>query len=293
MKLFNLFKRKNEKDVSDIVFVVLLSFGVSIMLYPIISNSIYTNKYNHIVTNYKEQYILKQQRKKELLDKAILYNKRLTDIYVLDIFGNEAEKNSSEYNSILRVVDDGMMGYIEIPKIDIKLPIYHGTSDEVLKSGVGHFSGSSFPVGGKSTHSVLTAHRGLPSSKLFTDLNQMGLGDVFYIYILDDVLAYQVDKISVVEPDDIKELKLVDGMDYVTLITCTPYAINTHRLLVRGRRIDYDVTYSKSVAKSHSFTISNILFYIGFNIVLTLLMLKIILKYCLYTKKEIVYFEDK
>ena len=183
------------------------------------------------------------------------------------------------------------MGYIEIPKIDIKLPIYHGTSELVLNNGIGHLEGTSLPIGGKSTHSVLTGHRGMPSSKLFTDLNQLVIGDVFYIYILDNILAYQVDKISIISPDDVSELKIIEGEDIVTLMTCTPYGVNTHRLLVRGKRVSYNIKSSKKVAKSHHISNSNFLFYVGFTIVAALLTIKFILKKRLYIKKEIKYEE--
>ncbi len=283
-------KIKNNKDTSDIVFIILLTLGVSIMLYPIISNYIFTNKYNGKITTYKNTSLEENEKnKKIMLEEADNYNKELSSIKVFDIFKEKDVETSEKYENTLRVIGDGMMGYLEIPKIDIKLPIFHGTNEQVLQKGVGHLEGTSLPIGGTSTHSVLTGHRGLPSSKLFTDINQLQVGDVFYIYILDNILAYQIDKISVIEPTDISELNLIDGEDYVTLMTCTPYGINTHRLLVRGKRIEYNVQYSKNVAKAMPFTISNILFYIGLNMVLILLIIWIILKKKLYPKKEIAY----
>ena len=283
-------KLNNDEDTPNLVFIILLSLGVSIMLYPVISNYIYTNKYNNKITAYTNtSQEENEKRKKELLEEANNYNKELSSIKVFDIFKEKNNDSSKKYENTLKVTGDGMMGYLEIPKIDIKLPIFHGTSEQVLQKGVGHLEGTSLPIGGESTHSVLTGHRGLPSSKLFTDINQMRKGDIFYIYILDNVLAYMVDKISVIEPTDLSELNLIDGEDYITLLTCTPYGINTHRLLVRGKRIEYNVEYSKNVAKTLPFTISNILFYIGLNMVLTLSVIWVILKKKIYSKKEIIY----
>lgn len=283
-------KINNDEDTPNLVFIILLSLGVSIMLYPVISNYIYTNKYNNKITAYTNtSQEENKKRKEELLETAEKYNNELSSIKVFDIFKEKNNDISKEYANTLKVTGDGMMGYLEIPKIDIKLPIFHGTSEQVLQKGVGHLEGTSLPVGGENTHSVLTGHRGLPSSKLFTDINQMRKGDIFYIYILDNVLAYMVDKISVIEPNDLSELNIIDGGDYVTLMTCTPYGINTHRLLVRGKRIEYNIEYSKNMAKTMPFTISNILFYIGFNMVLALLIMWVILKKKIYPKKEIIY----
>ena len=142
------------------------------------------------------------------------------------------------YDEALTVTENGMIGYLKIDRIGVELPVYHGTSDEVLNKGVGHLEGSSLPVGGENTHCVMSAHRGLPSSKLFTDLDRLEIGDTFQVIVLDQVLTYQVDFIKVIEPDDISNLQIIDGGDYCTLFTCTPYGINTHRLLVRGVRIE-------------------------------------------------------
>lgn len=292
MLVFKKKKKDNDVDTLDRTLIILISLGVSIMLYPVISNYIYTNKYNNAIGSYVNiSNDENEKRKVTIMDEARKYNEELSSIHVFDIFKSENNETSLEYQGVLRVTGDGMMGYIEIPKIDVKLPILHGTSEQVLSHAVGHLEGTSLPVGGESTHAVLTGHRGLPSSKLFTDINQLQVGDVFYIYILDDILAYKVDKISVIEPDDLSELQLVDGEDYVTLLTCTPYGINTHRLLIRGTRIEYDVKYSKVVAKSYRFTISNILFYIGLNMALTLFVIRIILKKRFFITKEIVYDE--
>ena len=151
------------------------------------------------------------------------------------------------YNNILNLDHSGIMGYLEIPCISVNLPIYHGTDAEILERGVGHLAASSIPVGGKSTHSVLTGHTGLSSAKLFTDLTEMKNDDLFFIHVLDRTLAYKVDQISVVKPEDTEKLQIIDGKDYVTLVTCTPYGVNDHRLLVRGARTKYEKTQESSI----------------------------------------------
>lgn len=148
------------------------------------------------------------------------------------------EERRAEYESLLNVSNLGVMGYIEIPKLSVSLPIYHGTSDSVLQVAVGHLDWTSLPVGGESTHCVISGHRGLPSAKLFTDLDRMNVGDTFTLRILDEVLTYEVDRILIVLPEETEPLLIEEGKDYCTLVTCTPYAVNTHRLLVRGRRVE-------------------------------------------------------
>lgn len=177
-----------------------------------------------------------------MIEKARAYNRNLVGIGSLsDPFSNGGNQTEDDvYEQLLDIDGTGMMGYIEIPKIKILLPIYHGTSERVLQSGVGHLEHTSLPVGGKSTHAVLSGHRGLANAKIFTDLNKMEKGDVFYIKVLTRTFTYQVDQILTVEPTETKALEIEEGKDYVTLVTCTPYGINTHRLLVRGRRIPYE-----------------------------------------------------
>jgi sortase A len=178
---------------------------------------------------------------------ARAFNATITqnNIYA-DVFGEDADDaENSDYRKVLNVAGNDVMGYISIPKIDIEIPIYHGASEMVLQKGVGHLNGTSLPIGGAGTHAVLAAHRGLPSAKLFTDIDKLETGDVFYIHVLDETLAYQVDRIlPMVDKDDSETLEsalaIEDGKDYVTLFTCTPYGVNTHRLLVRGTRIPYD-----------------------------------------------------
>ena len=158
-----------------------------------------------------------------------------------DVFGSDdTQIEDTDYWKALNVAEDGVMGYLSIPKINVRLAIYHGTAEDVLQTGIGHMNGTSLPIGGESTHSVLAAHRGLPAARLFTDIDQMQQGDMFYIHVLDETLAYQVDQILTVLPSDTDALQIEKGKDYVTLVTCTPYAVNTHRLLVRGTRIPYE-----------------------------------------------------
>lgn len=247
------------------------------MLYPVISSHINSVNYNDIIDDYAlatNNY--SEDKNIELFEKANNYNQQLDSYSVIDIFSDPNRKVSEEYLNILNIDGKGLMGYIYIPKIDVRIPIYHGTSSEVLEKGVGHLEGSSFPIGGISTHAILSAHRGLPSAKLFTDLDQLQIGDEFYIYILDRTLAYEVDQILVVEPSETEALQLQEGKDYVTLVTCTPYAINTHRLLVRGTQVEYieEVVQETKVEKKVSS--SDKILYIGLVIAVLLLIFAII-----------------
>ena len=279
---------KSNEDTPILIFIIILFLGVSLMIYPIISNYLNANMYNKIITSYMVVTDSKtKERKKKLLEEAKDYNKKLAGNTVVDISNSNSEK-SQIYSNILKITGDGNMGYVEIPKIDVKLPIYHGTSEKFLSRGAGHLEGTSFPIGGASTHAVISAHRGMPSSKLFTDLNLLEINDVFYVKVLDNILAYKVDKITVVTPDDLKDLKIEKNKDYVTLLTCTPYGINTHRLLVRGSRIDYNQLDVKHVARSKNMFISDIVILIGFDISFLMVLILIILKKGLYLKDEVV-----
>ena len=209
--------------------------GICILLYPAFSDFWNSKTQSRAITDYESVLEnLKPEDYTAIFDKAHAYNKALyeTDYPLRDY------KQVSGYYDTLRVTDNDMIGYLKIDSIGVELPIYHGTSDKVLSKGVGHLEGSSLPVGGENTHSVMSAHRGLPSSKLFTDLDRMEIGDTFQIIILDQVLTYQVDFIKVIEPTDVSDLQIIEGGDYCTLFTCTPYGINTHSLLVRGVRIE-------------------------------------------------------
>lgn len=218
--------------------VIVFIFGFLIAIYPIISQKYYSISSSKVIQDYIRS--VEQMESKEIERKLKLahdYNKTLDPSRLADPFSDDEKKARAEYARMLEVQEK--IGYVEIPKIDQELPIYAGTSEDVLKKGVGHLEGTSLPVGGKSTHSVITAHRGLPEARLFTDLDKMEKNDVFYIHVLDRVMAYEVDQILVVEPSDFDPVLVVEGKDYATLLTCTPYSINSHRLLVRGHRIDY------------------------------------------------------
>ena len=209
--------------------------GICILLYPTLSDYWNSKTQSRAVTNYESVLEnLDEDVYKSIFENAYAYNKALyeTNYPLMDY------KKVPGYHETLSITENDMIGYLKIDRIGIELPIYHGTSDDVLNKGVGHLEGSSLPVGGENTHCVMSAHRGLPSSKLFTDLDRMEIGDTFQIVVLDQVLTYQVDFVKIIEPTDVSDLQIIEGGDYCTLFTCTPYGINTHRLLVRGIRIE-------------------------------------------------------
>ena len=209
--------------------------GISVLLYPAISDFWNSKTQTRAIVDYESVLEdLTPEDYSKLFEEAHDYNRRLYALQDPLLYPDKVEG----YYDILNLAEFNMMGYLKIDKINVELPIYHGTSDEVLGFGVGHFEGSSLPVGGENTHSVMSAHRGLPSVKLFSDLDRLELGDTFQIVVLDQVLTYQVDQIKTVLPDEVSDLQIVEGEDYCTLFTCTPYGINTHRLLVRGVRIE-------------------------------------------------------
>lgn len=223
-----------KKHKVTIIMITLFFIGLLTLFYPTLSN--YYNEKNQSKTIYNYENILNEKNKiyfDKLKEDAINYNKELSELTEPLL----SYENIQNYNELLNINNDGMIGYLTIDKIKVELPIYHGISNEVLNSSVGHLEGSSLPIGGNSTHSVLSAHRGLPSAKLFTDLDKLEVGDIFKITVLDEVLTYEVDKIVIVSPSDREYLKIEEDKDYVTLLTCTPYGINTHRLLVRGVRV--------------------------------------------------------
>ena len=224
------------KKHKTVIFLTLgFLVGICILLYPAFSDFWNSKTQSRAITNYESVLEnLKPEDYTAVFEKAYAYNQALyeTDYPLIDY------KDIPGYYDTLRIAENSMIGYLKIDRIGVELPIYHGTSDEVLNKGVGHLQGSSLPVGGENTHCVMSAHRGLPSAKLFTDLDRVEKGDTFQIVILDQVLTYQVDFIKIIEPTDISDLQIIDGGDYCTLFTCTPYGINTHRLLVRGIRIE-------------------------------------------------------
>jgi len=231
-------KKKLKNLLPNIIFGLIFLAGLIVFLYPSVSNYINSKHQTKAITNYEEALNnITEADYTKFWEEAIAFNERLkdsTDFMRL----SEAEKN--EYYSLLDPTGTGIMGYIEIENIGVSLPIYHGTEESVLQVGIGHLEGTSFPTGTTSTHCILSGHRGLPSSKLFTDLDQMIEGDTFLLHIMDKTFAYQVDNISIVLPEDTGGLGIFNGKEYVTLVTCTPYGVNTHRLLVRAKRVDYN-----------------------------------------------------
>lgn len=248
-------KKKWMSRLMTLLIVVVFVAGLSFLLYPTASNLWNQAHQSRAIATYTEQVEkLDDSSNKEMLKAARKYNKELlkkADHWKL------SKKDKKKYESLLDVSGTGIMGYIEIPKIDCSLPVYHGTDEGALQIAIGHLEGSSLPVGGKSSHCVLSGHRGLPSARLFTDLDQMEEGDTFILNILGHKLAYEVDQIKVVLPEEMSDLEIQEGRDLCTLVTCTPYGINTHRLLVRGHRVKYvetKVQEQKEVSKSKTDT---------------------------------------
>lgn len=244
-------KKKWMSRLMTLLIVVVFVAGLSFLLYPTVSNLWNQAHQSRAIATYTEQVEkLDDSSNKEMLKAARKYNKELlkkADHWKL------SKKDKKKYESLLDVSGTGIMGYIEIPKIDCSLPVYHGTDEGALQIAIGHLEGSSLPVGGKSSHCVLSGHRGLPSARLFTDLDQMEEGDTFILNILGHKLAYEVDQIKVILPEEMSDLEIQEGKDLCTLVTCTPYGINTHRLLVRGHRVKYvetKVQEQKEVSKS-------------------------------------------
>ena len=226
-----------KKHISTIFIILIFLAGLGFISYPTVSNLWNRAHQSRAIATYSEQVEkLDDSENKAMLKAARKYNKSLlkkSDHWKL------SKKDKKKYESLLDVSGTGIMGYIEIPKIDCSLPIYHGTDEGALQIAIGHLEGSSLPVGGKSTHCVLSGHRGLPSARLFTDLDQMEEGDIFILNVLGRKLAYEVDQVKVVLPEEMSDLEVIEGKDLCTLVTCTPYGINTHRLLVRGHRTKY------------------------------------------------------
>ena len=223
------------KNLSTIILILIFLVGLSVMLYPSVSDAVNRKHQSRAVAGYAEELEqLSDADYQTYFDAADAYNRQLNTtpnaFYKPDLV--------SGYAQTLDISGTGIMGYITIPKISVELPIYHGTDEGVLQVAAGHLEGSSLPVGGAGTHAVISAHRGLPSAKLFTNLDELEVGDRFTITVLNRVLTYEVDQISIVLPTEIDQLLPTEGMDYVTLMTCTPYGINTHRLLVRGKRVE-------------------------------------------------------
>ena len=241
--------RKTEKERRRnpwIFLAPLLVFaaGAGIFLYPAVSNFLAERAQTNVIRSYQAAVDESNRQKlEEEWQKAEEYNENLAGDPVHDPFViGSGYVLPDNYEEVLNLNGDGVMGYLEIPKIDVELPIYHGTSEEVLEKGAGHLEATALPIGGKNRHPVISAHRGLPSAELFTRLDEMEIGDWFYLSVLDETLAYEVDKITVIEPEELEFLTPEENRDLLTLLTCTPYGVNTHRLLVRGTRVPYEET---------------------------------------------------
>lgn len=225
-----------KKNLSSVILGMIFLLGLSLLLYPSFSD--YWNSFHQsrAIASYAEAVAEIDNDDYEIIwDKAVEYNKKIgseDQNWVL------TDEQKEEYNSILNISGNGIMGYIEIPSIKVSLPIYHGIDEAVLQIAVGHIEGSSLPVGGENSHCVISGHRGLPSAKLFTNLDQLKEGDIFMMRVLDETLTYEVDQIRIVEPENLADVVIVEGEDLCTLVTCTPYGVNSHRLLVRGHRIE-------------------------------------------------------
>ncbi len=228
--------KRKANNITTVILILMLIAGLSLLLYPTVSN--YWNSFHssRAISTYAENVAnLNEDQYEEIWSAAWEYNRELVGRST-NFALSDAQKE--EYEKLLDVSGTGIMGYVEIPELGVSLPVYHGTEEAVLQVAAGHLEWSSLPVGGESSHCVISGHRGLPSAKLFTDLDKLREGDVFMLRVLDEVLTYEVDKISIVEPSQVSELQIVEGEDLCTLVTCTPYGINTHRLLVRGHRIE-------------------------------------------------------
>lgn len=240
-----------KKDKLINIFIALMILvGLSVMFYPVVSDMWNTYRNSLLISSHKKDVNdLSKKQTEQIWNEAVNYNKNHKENFIKeDVFTNLKKHTKSKYDSYLNISKNGVMGTIVIPKINVEIPIYHGTGEKELQTGVGHIEGTSLPVGGTSSHCVLSAHRGLPSAKLFTDLDKMKKGDLFFLHILDKTLAYKVEDIFTVKPDETDKLSLIKGKDYVTLLTCTPYGVNTHRLLVRGVRTAYKQNQEQNVS---------------------------------------------
>lgn len=225
-----------KKHITNIILFIFLLIGLGLLMYPFVSNYWNTLHQSKAIATYVDEIKnIDENKYEKILNEARNYNDKLLRKKTR---WNLTIEEQQEYNNILKISSTGVIGYIEIPQINVSLPIYHTVSDEVLQVAIGHIPGTSFPIGGKGTHCVLSGHRGLPSAKLFTDLDKLIVGDIFMIRVLDETLTYEIDQILIVEPTDISSLEIDVEKDYCTLITCTPYGVNSHRLLLRGHRIE-------------------------------------------------------
>ena len=244
-----------KKKSSGLLLVVVFVVGLAILLYPTIADYWNSKTQSRVIANYDS--VLSDYTPEDYTNEfnaAAAYNEKLHN--TVDAFYDPELVEG--YADVLDITSNGTMGYITIEKINVQLPIYHGTSGDVLNVAVGHLEGTSLPVGGQNTHCVLSAHRGLPSAKLFSDLDELDVGDVFTITVLDTVLTYEVDQILIVLPSQVDDLQIIEGGDYCTLVTCTPYGINTHRLLVRGKRIETEIQKERIYITAEAYQIDSL-----------------------------------
>lgn len=271
------------KHISTIILCITFITGLSLLLYPTVSNYWNSQHQTQAVVDYTERIErMDDSEKLNEVDRAKGYNSSLVDN------GRRFSPSKQEddlYRGILSTDDNGMMGYITIPELRLKLAIYHGVDESVLQVGIGHIEGSSLPVGGDSTHCVISGHRGLPSAKLFTDIDKLVIGDVFMLHVYDELLTYEVDQILIVEPEDYSALAIEEGKDYCTLVTCTPYGINTHRLLIRGHRVENRVIDGTRVT-SDAIKVNKYLVIAGLSLLLLFVYYLFVLIVRLYKKKR-------
>lgn len=227
--------KKKRSWISTLILVILLLVGAGIMAYPTVSDWWNSLHMTRAIANYVEAVeAMSQEEKDAIFEEARAYNAKLP----LGVHFSLTDAEYAEYECLLDLTGTGIMGYVQIPSINVNLPVYHSVDESVLQIAVGHIPGSSLPVGGETTHAVMSGHRGLPSARLFTDLDKLTEGDVFTVTVLDEAFTYMVDQIRIVDPEDIEELGIVKDADYCTLVTCTPYGVNTHRMLIRGFRVE-------------------------------------------------------
>lgn len=272
-------KKKKKKKKRNWPFVLIFLIGALVLAYPHISDLYYRVETRSLISEFKEESAkISPEELAERLSLARAYNESLYNAITEDPYSeNKLAEGRAEYARMLEVKEK--LGHVEIPKININIPMYAGTSDQVLEMGAGHLEGTSLPIGGNSTHSVITAHTGLPKAKLFTDLNKLEIGDKFYIHNIEGVLAYQVDQVLVIEPTDFKDLLIEPGHDYVTLLTCTPIMVNSHRLIVRGHRVDYVPAVDEASIAEHAASFMYMyLFYAAIALIVLLLLLLLYLR---------------
>jgi len=258
-----------KRKLSILLIVLIFVAGIGIMSYPLVSSAINNYVSRSRVKEYTDRVAqMPSEKTQKMFEEATKYNNSLSNnMIITDPFDEKAfQKIGANYEKTLNIDDNGLIGYIDVPKINVYLPIYHGTSEEILSKGAGHLQNTSLPVGGASTHSVISAHSGFPGETFFDYLTDMKVGDEFYVHILDRTLKYEVDQIEVVLPSEINSLRIVDGEDLVTLLTCTPYGVNTHRLLVRGKHVAYDDTKYVETGVSLAKFDNGYIFFLGYKI---------------------------